>query len=118
MTRKPIDNADIFAGEQLRAIRIVRGMKQEDIADAMGVSFQQVQKYETGKNKLSVGHIVILCDILNISHDYFFQNKKKITIPDVDGNSGDLIRKFNVLTNNQKRIVRMVMNEFGGKNDY
>jgi transcriptional regulator with XRE-family HTH domain len=48
-----VDPIDIAVGARLREIRKARGFSQEKLADALGVSFQQVQKYERGTNRIS-----------------------------------------------------------------
>jgi len=44
-------------GEKVRFYRITAGMKQRDLAKILGISYQQVQKYETGKDKISIGRL-------------------------------------------------------------
>src|SRR5579859_5054512 len=56
MTRKPealVDPIDIAVGARIRLLRKVRGMSQQALAEAAGVTFQQIQKYERGANRVS-----------------------------------------------------------------
>ncbi|WP_395670341.1 helix-turn-helix domain-containing protein [Phenylobacterium sp.] len=56
MTRKPealADPIDIAVGARIRLLRKVRGMSQQALAEAAGVTFQQIQKYERGANRVS-----------------------------------------------------------------
>lgn len=56
---------DRNAGARLRAIRTSRKMSQTALGDAIGVTFQQVQKYERGSNRMSVSTIHAICKALN-----------------------------------------------------
>ena len=48
------------------------GLSQEDLASAIGLTFQQVQKYERGTNRISVSRLVDICKALKVQVDYFF----------------------------------------------
>ena len=49
------------------------GMSQERVAEALGLTFQQVQKYEKGTNRVSASRLFELGQILDVSHSYFFE---------------------------------------------
>lgn len=51
---------DVYAGAAIRRARVMQGVSQQSLADAIGLTFQQVQKYESGKNRVSVSK---LCEI-------------------------------------------------------
>ena len=63
---------DIFAGMKLRARRTIFGMSQEEIGDKVGITFQQVQKYERGLNRIGASRMAEFCSILNVEPNYFF----------------------------------------------
>src|ERR1700750_1560335 len=48
---------DVEIGKRIRAQRLSRGMSQEDLADRLGVTFQQLQKYEKGANRVSAARL-------------------------------------------------------------
>ncbi|WP_063963356.1 helix-turn-helix transcriptional regulator [Ensifer sp. Root31] len=52
-------------GERLRTIRQMRGLSQEKVAASLGITFQQIQKYERGANRLSVPTLIQICEVLN-----------------------------------------------------
>ena len=54
-------------GARLRHIRNVRGLTQEDLGKVVGVSFQQIQKYERGTNRISSSTLVLLARALDVS---------------------------------------------------
>lgn len=58
---------DIKIGQAIRAVRIARGISQTDLGKVLGVTFQQLQKQESGKNRLSVSALVLICQKLGVS---------------------------------------------------
>jgi transcriptional regulator with XRE-family HTH domain len=68
MTRKKRrpNSTDIQIGEAIRAHRLIAGLSQKALADRLGVSFQQVQKYEKGTNRVGAGRLPQLAAILGI----------------------------------------------------
>src|SRR5882757_6892629 len=67
------DPVDIHVGARLRQRRTLLGMSQEKLAAAFGVSFQQIQKYERGANRVSASRLHQLTRILNVPVGYFFE---------------------------------------------
>ena len=58
---------DIYVGKRLRDFRWLAEMTQSDLAKKVDVKFQQVQKYETGANRLSISRAFMICEALKIS---------------------------------------------------
>jgi transcriptional regulator with XRE-family HTH domain len=70
---KPISNPiDKIVGAKVRAARLLAGLSQEKLGAALGVSFQQVQKYESGANRISAGHLQKIAEALNAPLSSFF----------------------------------------------
>ena len=65
---------DIEIGKNLRRIRKQLKRSQTEIATILGITFQQIQKYENGRNRLSAGNLYILHKTLDIPLDDFFRN--------------------------------------------
>jgi len=65
---------DIVIGQRVRALRQVRGLSQTDLGAKIGVQFQQVQKYETGMNRISCSRIQLIADVLGVPASDFFIN--------------------------------------------
>lgn len=63
---------DAYIGSRIRARRNERGLSQEKLGEALGVSFQQVQKYEKGANRISPGRLSKVADTLNTDIAFFF----------------------------------------------
>jgi len=64
---------DLHVGHKLRARRTLMGMTQQEMAEATSITFQQVQKYETGKNRTSASRLFQFARLLETSIDYFFE---------------------------------------------
>ena len=64
---------DIHVGRQMRARRELRGLPQKELARQLGISFQQVQKYESGANRISASKMWQLCEVLDVEPGYFFE---------------------------------------------
>lgn len=71
MQRKP-NPTDIHVGQRLRAARVLAGMSQERLGATVGLSFQQIQKYEKGHNRIGASRMQQLAQALNIPPSYFF----------------------------------------------
>lgn len=67
------DPVDVHVGRQLRERRALHGISQQGLAEKLGVSFQQVQKYENGRNKIGASRLYELSEILDVSIGYFFE---------------------------------------------
>jgi transcriptional regulator with XRE-family HTH domain len=63
---------DVHVGTRLRMRRTLLGMNQERLADASGLTFQQIQKYESGANRVSSSRLYDLARILEVPLSYFF----------------------------------------------
>ena len=65
-------DVDAIVGERIRRRRILTGLTQDQLGDALGVSYQQIQKYETGANRVSAGRLYLLSQKLDVSPSWFF----------------------------------------------
>jgi transcriptional regulator with XRE-family HTH domain len=72
MAKKQPDALDIKVGIKVRALRLERQMSQEKLGDALGLTFQQVQKYEKGTNRISAGRLQRIAAILEVPVSVFF----------------------------------------------
>lgn len=73
-TKGTADIIDKHVGKQLRHRRTLLGISQEKLADAIGVTFQQVQKYERGTNRISASRLYSFSKILDVSIDFFYHD--------------------------------------------
>jgi transcriptional regulator with XRE-family HTH domain len=63
---------DIEIGRKIRALRLERGLSQSQLAEGIGLTFQQVQKYEKGTNRVSAGRLQQIADLLGVPVTYFY----------------------------------------------
>ena len=64
---------DMVIGLKLRSQRLLRGLSQDKLGQLVGLTFQQVQKYERGINRISASRLHIFAKALDISPSYFFE---------------------------------------------
>ena len=64
---------DIHVGGRVRLGRTMLGMSQVKLGEAIGLTFQQVQKYECGANRISASRLYYISKVLNVQISYFFE---------------------------------------------
>lgn len=69
---KRVTDIDGFIGKKLKNRRLMLNLSQESLADKVGLTFQQIQKYEQGKNRISASRMYQFMKILNVEPNYFF----------------------------------------------
>ena len=88
MSRSEMHPVDRHVGEQLRVWRKRRGLTQAQLARSVGLTFQQVQKYESGRNRISASMLVELAQSLQAPVLAFFEG-----LPGMGRRDGDLARR-------------------------
>jgi transcriptional regulator with XRE-family HTH domain len=78
------DPVDLHVGTRIRTRRLLIGMNQETLAQKLGLTFQQVQKYEGGANRVSASRLAETAEILGVPISYFFTD---LPSPDADPNA-------------------------------
>jgi transcriptional regulator with XRE-family HTH domain len=73
MNAKTPNAIDSYVGSQVRVRRQLLGLSQERLAEQIGVTFQQVQKYEKGMNRIGASRLQRIAEVLNTSPSFFFQ---------------------------------------------
>jgi transcriptional regulator with XRE-family HTH domain len=74
--RQP-DSTDVDVGRLVRVHRMARGISQTDLANHIGVSFQQVQKYESGANRISMGRLTRIARVLRVDVTYLLAGSRQ-----------------------------------------
>lgn len=82
MTKKAPNPTDKHVGGRVRMRRMMLGMSQEKLGDALGLTFQQVQKYEKGTNRIGASRLQQIGHFLQVPVSFFFEGA-----PDVPGTS-------------------------------
>lgn len=72
------DAVDMLVGCNIRTLRQDRGMSQTELARKIGVTFQQVQKYENGTNRVGSGRLFKIASILNVPITAFFEGAMQV----------------------------------------
>lgn len=103
---------DQHVGERIRLRRTELGLTQEQLADALDVSYQQVQKYETGANRISAGRIFEIARKLGVDVGFFFGDLAIDAEPAAPLEHGgrhrsaiELVRKFAQITDPDVRAA-------------
>ncbi|PCJ09441.1 MAG: transcriptional regulator [Rhodobacteraceae bacterium] len=105
---------DVHVGKRIRHRRWLTGMTQQQLAEQVGIKFQQIQKYETGANRVSASRLWDIADSLTVPVSFFFEgldgaNKtstEKSSVPvDLMGDKEalDLVRSYYAIPENQRR---------------
>ena len=68
---------DEFIGTRMRERRQALGISQAALGEQIGVTFQQIQKYETGRNRVSAARLFEICKVLNVSLLSMFEREPK-----------------------------------------
>lgn len=66
-------NIDRHVGNRIRERRIMLGLSQQELAELIGVTYQQAHKYEHGINRVAAGRLYLLSKVLNVTVEFFFQ---------------------------------------------
>jgi transcriptional regulator with XRE-family HTH domain len=82
MTAKKPDPVDVEVGQRIRIERLQSGLSQTSLADQLGVTFQQVQKYEKGVNRVGAGRLTKIAKVLGVPVSTFFGAHDVGTISD------------------------------------
>ncbi len=72
MRKKNANPIDRHVGTRIRMQRMVRGLSQTELGKAVGVTFQQIQKYEKGANRVSGSRLQQIANVLEVAPDFFF----------------------------------------------
>ncbi|MBR9763115.1 MAG: helix-turn-helix transcriptional regulator [Rhodobacteraceae bacterium] len=105
---------DVHVGKRIRHRRWLVGMTQQQLAERVGIKFQQIQKYETGANRVSASRLWDIADALEVPVSFFFEGIEAegavadptAAVPaDVMGDKEalDLIRSYYAIPENQRR---------------
>ena len=106
---------DVHVGKRIRQRRWLTGMTQQKLAELVVIKFQQIQKYETGANRVSASRLWDIADALGVPVSFFFEGLKDEEVADgpaVDGLPADLmadkeamelVRSYYAIPENQRR---------------
>ncbi len=78
---------DAYVGKRLKQCRVAAGLSQDSLANAVGITFQQVQKYERGSNRMGASRLYEFARVLSVPIGYFFEGFEKSQ----SGNAGHAV---------------------------
>ncbi len=85
-SKKSPNPIDIHVGSRVRLRRMMLGMSQEKLGEHLGITFQQIQKYEKGTNRIGASRLQAIARVLNVPVAFFFEDAPGLT--PVAGNQG------------------------------
>ncbi len=105
---------DVHVGKRVRHRRWLIGMTQQQLAEKVGIKFQQIQKYETGANRVSASRLWDIADTLEVPVSFFFEGLEEehkesagnsMLPADLMGDKEalDLVRSYYAIPENQRR---------------
>ncbi len=111
MSQKSITDVDKHVSRRMRERRQIIGVTQEGLADRLGITFQQVQKYEKGSNRMSAGRLLGVAEVLEVPVSYFFEGLDGASAGEdaireellLDKDGIELLRAFNRIEDKQMR---------------
>jgi transcriptional regulator with XRE-family HTH domain len=72
--KKKPNPVDAHVGSRVRLRRTMLGMSQERLGESLGITFQQIQKYEKGSNRIGASRLQKICEVLNVPISFFFED--------------------------------------------
>ena len=109
---------DAHVGKRVRHRRWMMGMTQQQLGDMVGIKFQQIQKYETGMNRISASRLWDIAKALDVPINYFFEGLESESLADAaeaepaaaprgdllaDKEALELVRSYYAIPENQRR---------------
>ncbi|WP_428926076.1 helix-turn-helix domain-containing protein [Marinibacterium sp. SX1] len=107
---------DVHVGKRVRHRRWLIGMTQQQLAERVGIKFQQIQKYETGANRISASRLWDIADALEVPVSFFFEGLQDTSAEETanadsavpndllgDKEALDLVRSYYAIPENQRR---------------
>jgi transcriptional regulator with XRE-family HTH domain len=99
---------DVAVGAKIRETRLLRGMSQEKLATACGITFQQIQKYEHGTNRVGASRLIEISKILDVPVSHFFAGTEEGTgsMPAMDAPTRDVVLLMMATTPEVRAAIR------------
>jgi transcriptional regulator with XRE-family HTH domain len=79
MGKRSAQHVDVLVGNNIRSVRIQRGLSQNALGKLIDVSFQQIQKYESGANRVGAGRLAQIAEVLNVPVHALFGSGKNVS---------------------------------------
>lgn len=104
MKRNSEDGPYKEIGQNLKKLRSFMGLSQSEMGEILGVTFQQIQKYETGKNRLPALQLYILHQTFKVPFELFFENVRLEGDPPAQPPQALLLRRIQSIRDNKTAL--------------
>lgn len=112
---------DVAVGQRLADRRAALGMNQSTLAKALGITFQQIQKYETGTNRIAVSRLWAIAKALDVNVAYFFDDQSVedagLATRPFSRTAREVARLVTELPGDDQRLVLSVVRKIAGAHD-
>ena len=109
-TKKAPNSIDKHVGRRVRMRRMMLAMSQEKLGAALGLTFQQVQKYENGSNRMGASRLQQMSDILQVRVEFFFEGAPNASEPHGSGSALSVAQIDDFISNSDGlRLIRAFM---------
>lgn len=112
---------DAHVGKRIRHRRWMVGLTQQQLAERVGIKFQQIQKYETGMNRVSASRLWNIAETLGVPISFFFEGlddtRESATSESgflLDREASNLVRTYQSLPEFQRSLARVMLNGLSG----
>ena len=118
MTNKNTNQIDAIIGKRIRVCRRNANMSQEGLGKALGITFQQIQNYELGTNRISAGRLYEIADLFGVPISYFYKGLYQTEPTEPSGASHDTVSHALDRIKNHKRrelaikLILTILREF------
>ncbi len=111
--KKKPNPIDIHVGSRIRLRRTMLGMSQEKLGESLGITFQQIQKYEKGTNRVGASRLQNISSILNVPVSFFFEDA-----PGDQGGQGGMAEASSQLCGRFPLLLRRPATQPGFREDF
>ncbi|MGE3248170.1 MAG: helix-turn-helix domain-containing protein [Beijerinckiaceae bacterium] len=112
---KILEEVDITVGKNLRSFRKIAKMSLQDLASKSGITYQQIQKYECGTNRISASRLHEFATVLNVKVSDFFRGTqgnapKPFIFDDIDKDTAEMLRLFRSISDEKvkKGLLKII----------
>jgi transcriptional regulator with XRE-family HTH domain len=109
--KKSPNPVDKHVGSRIRTRRLLVGLSQEKLGEALGITFQQIQKYEKGTNRISASRLQQAARVLGVPVEYFYEGGPQLEGPQsgfAEGAAADYVSDF-LMTNEGIQLMKAFM---------
>src|SRR3989344_398968 len=102
-------STDVRIGARERTQRLLKSMSQQRLGNALGVTFQQVQKYEKGVNRISAGRLEQIAKLFGVPVSFYFADEKGSAMPTLSEFEAKALRELRrIKGNKQTKALAMI----------